>query len=324
MSIKISIIVPVYKVEKYLRDALDSILFQTYTNWEAICIDDGSPDDCGAILDEYANKDSRFKVIHQNNGGVSSARNNGLRNLSSDSDYVTFLDSDDVLDIGMLEKCVGFIYEYRPDVISFGCKYVSENFKNNRSDDDKNISLNIVNGEKECFYYCWSHSKLIQTGVWSKIWDVKKIKDIYFFEGIKTGEDAMFNWCCSYNYSKMLITDYQGYYYRSNPTSILHSKHVLAALVGWYMRTKVIFQFIKSGKSRFYKFLPLIGFIKHISFVVLHKLKLRDSASFSSLSFPINDKKWNSIILFIYWVLLHGLRVSLSGLIFCGNFIIRK
>ena len=156
------------------------------------------------------------------------------------------------------------------------------------------------------------------------LWDVKKIKDIYFFEGVKTGEDAMFNWCCSYNYSKMLITDYQGYYYRSNPTSILHSKHVLAALVGWHMRIKVISQFIKSGKSRFQKFLPMIGFVKHISFVVFYKLKLRDSANFSSLSFPINDKKWNSIILFIYWVLLQGLRVSLSGLIFCSKLIKRK
>ena len=75
MNPEISIIIPVYKAEKYLRRCLDSVLSQTLSNWECILVDDGSPDQSGAICDEYAAKDSRFRVIHKPNGGVSSARN---------------------------------------------------------------------------------------------------------------------------------------------------------------------------------------------------------------------------------------------------------
>lgn len=74
----VTIIVPVYKVEKYLRRCLDNIVAQTYTHFEVILVDDGSPDRCGEICDEYAAKDTRFRVIHQKNGGVSAARNTGL------------------------------------------------------------------------------------------------------------------------------------------------------------------------------------------------------------------------------------------------------
>lgn len=89
----VSIIVPVYKVEKYLQRCIGSILTQTYENFELILIDDGSPDNCGEICDEYAQKDSRIKVIHQENAGVSSARNNGIETACGE--YIVFVDSDD-------------------------------------------------------------------------------------------------------------------------------------------------------------------------------------------------------------------------------------
>lgn len=78
----ISIIIPVYNTEKYIRRCLDSIIAQTYTNWEAILVDDGSPDNSGKICDEYAAKDKRFEVIHQENGGVSVARQTGFDNTT--------------------------------------------------------------------------------------------------------------------------------------------------------------------------------------------------------------------------------------------------
>lgn len=96
----VSIIIPVYKVETYLRPCLDSILDQTFTDWEAICIDDGSPDQCGNILDEYAARDARFRIVHRDNGGVSSARNEGLR--LAQAPYVAMIDSDDWVEPGML------------------------------------------------------------------------------------------------------------------------------------------------------------------------------------------------------------------------------
>lgn len=92
-SPKISIIIPVYKVEPYLRQCVDSVLSQTYTNFEIILVDDGSPDNCPVICDEYAAKDSRVKVIHKENGGLSDARNAGIK--VAKGEYLFFLDSDD-------------------------------------------------------------------------------------------------------------------------------------------------------------------------------------------------------------------------------------
>ena len=93
----ISVIVPIYKVENYLKKCLDSIVNQTYKNLEIILIDDGSPDNCGKICDEYAKKDERIKVIHKENEGVSIARNAGLKIASGD--YIAFVDVDESLSI---------------------------------------------------------------------------------------------------------------------------------------------------------------------------------------------------------------------------------
>ncbi len=102
---QISIIVPIYKVEKYLRRCLDSIINQTFTDWECILIDDGSPDNSGKICDEYAEQDERFMVIHQKNQGVSVARNMGLD--TAKGEWITFVDSDDWVD----EKYLALLYE---------------------------------------------------------------------------------------------------------------------------------------------------------------------------------------------------------------------
>ena len=101
---KISVIVPIYKVEKYLARCVDSIINQTYKNLEIILVDDGSPDGCGAMCDEYAKKDERIKVIHKENGGLSSARNAGLDIATGD--YIAFVDSDDRLSSDAYEKPV--------------------------------------------------------------------------------------------------------------------------------------------------------------------------------------------------------------------------
>lgn len=116
----ISVIVPVYNVEKYLRKCVDSILAQTYTNLEIILVDDGSPDNCGKICDEYAAKDSRIKVIHQENGGLSAARNAGLDVATGD--YIGFVDSDDYIAPDMYEKLYQAIEIYNSDIALCGFK----------------------------------------------------------------------------------------------------------------------------------------------------------------------------------------------------------
>lgn len=91
----ISIVIPVYNAEKYLRACLDSMLAQTYKNWEAICVNDGSSDNSAQILEEYAAKDARFHIINQPNSGVSTARNTGMRQTTGK--YIYFMDADDIV-----------------------------------------------------------------------------------------------------------------------------------------------------------------------------------------------------------------------------------
>ncbi len=111
---KISVIVPVYKVEPYLRKCLDSIVNQTYRNLEIILVDDGSPDNCGAICDEYAAGDGRIRVIHQENGGVSSARNAGLS--AATGEWVGWVDSDDWIEPDMYEYLLKNALEQNADI----------------------------------------------------------------------------------------------------------------------------------------------------------------------------------------------------------------
>ena len=100
----ISVIVPIYNVEMYLRRALESILSQTHKDWEAILVDDGSTDSSGCIAEEYAQRDHRFKVVHKPNGGLSDARNTGIKHLSGE--YLIFLDADDFLHPQLMELCL--------------------------------------------------------------------------------------------------------------------------------------------------------------------------------------------------------------------------
>ena len=110
----ISVIIPVYNVEKYLRRCLDSIIAQTFSDWECILIDDGSPDGSGAICDEYAAKDTRFRVIHQANAGVSAARNAGLD--AARGEYIGFIDSDDWIAADMYSFLYDLIQERGADI----------------------------------------------------------------------------------------------------------------------------------------------------------------------------------------------------------------
>ncbi len=115
---KISIIIPVYNVERFLRECLDSVVAQTFGDLEIVCVDDGSPDRCGEILDEYAANDSRFKIVKQKNAGLSAARNAGL--AVATGEYVFFLDSDDFVAPTLCEKALAVALETGADATVFG------------------------------------------------------------------------------------------------------------------------------------------------------------------------------------------------------------
>ena len=131
-SIKFSIIIPVYNVEKYLNECVDSVLNQTYKYMEIILVDDGSTDSSPQICDSYAEKDNRIRAIHKENGGLSSARNAGIKNMTGD--YVLFLDSDDFWDNNKaLEHLSYIISEQKPDVVCYGYKeFCTGYFKDER------------------------------------------------------------------------------------------------------------------------------------------------------------------------------------------------
>lgn len=117
----VSIIIPIYNVEKYLKRCMNSVLNQTYSNLQIILVDDGSTDGCPSICDEYAQQDERVKVIHKSNGGLSSARNAGITAVKGK--YIYFLDSDDYIELNLVERCVSVIESKKCDVVVFGYKF---------------------------------------------------------------------------------------------------------------------------------------------------------------------------------------------------------
>lgn len=121
--IKVSVIVPVYNVEKYLDDCLESIINQTYHNIEIILVDDGSKDNSPHLCELWAKRDSRIKIIHKENAGLGMARNTGLDHARGD--YVYFVDSDDYIELNLIETCVSVISKYPYDIIHFGYRCVN-------------------------------------------------------------------------------------------------------------------------------------------------------------------------------------------------------
>ena len=140
-KIKISIVIPVYNVELFLDECINSVVNQTYKNIEIILVDDGSTDQCPVKCDEWAKRDNRIKVIHKKNAGLGEARNSGM-NIST-GDYICFVDSDDYIDKDTIEKIYNVLEEYDYDIIHYGFKYV---------DCDKNI-LNRYMPSPTCTKY---------------------------------------------------------------------------------------------------------------------------------------------------------------------------
>ncbi len=185
MSLLVSVIVPVYKTEKYLDKCIESIVTQTYKNLEIILVEDGSPDSCPAICDEWAEKDNRIKVIHKENGGVSSARNIAL-DISS-GDYIIFVDSDDYIDSDMIDIMVRKATEFSADIVSVGFMYENCEAQINNFDDSQKIYKN-----NEIIYNFIKDD--IRPEVWAKMIKKSVIGNIRFSPDFGYAEDLLFNY----------------------------------------------------------------------------------------------------------------------------------
>lgn len=229
---KVTIIVPIYNVEKYLDKCVESIVNQTYKNLEIILVDDGSPDQSPAKCDEWEKKDSRIKVIHKKNGGLSSARNAGLDIFSGD--FIFFVDSDDWLEFDAVDSMLTFSIDNDADIVA-GTFYfekaagTNEILKSDRKIyENEEIVLNLLLDN-------------IRPEVCSKLYRSDLIKSYRFNENIKYAEDLPFNFYLMLNAKKLVSTGVPCYHYRLNSeNSITASYMTNARATSWKMFDDII------------------------------------------------------------------------------------
>lgn len=214
MDSTISVIVPVFNVEQYLRECLDSVLSQSYSDLQVILIDDGSTDSSGAICDEYAKRDSRIVVIHQKNGGAAAAKNAGLRIATGK--YLSFVDSDDYLEPGAYAHMVAQLEGTNADVIQ--CAFCDV-FP------DKTVS-HVIQDEQTaftCIQYLEQFTKDWTCGLlWDKLYRRKLFDGIFFEEGHKI-DDEYFTYRGILNAQKVVRDTSVVYNYRKRRSSVMRS-----------------------------------------------------------------------------------------------------
>lgn len=213
----VSIIVPIYNVEKYLKDCVDTLINQSYSDLEIILVDDGSTDKSRIICDELSNCDSRIRVIHKENGGLSDARNKGIDIATGY--YILLVDSDDMLEKHVVEYMVATANEYQADIVCV---------QNMRcSSDEKMEDLQISNKEDFIIYSFTGSEKMkellignhINTAAWAKLYKNSLFQTIRYPFG-KYHEDVFTTYLLVDRAQKVVTSSYIGYMYRINENSI--------------------------------------------------------------------------------------------------------
>lgn len=252
----LSVIVPVYKVEPYLRRCLDSIINQTYKNLEIILIDDGSPDNCGEICDEYALIDNRIKVIHKENGGVSSARNVGLE--SARGSFIAFVDSDDYLDYEMYETLIKIAKEEQSDIVECGYRWIKpEGIRD--IDNTRNIDIYTNLEALETLYFGDQISGGLSIVVWNKIYNSRLLQDIRFENGLS--EDVLFTPQAYHMANKVVKYNFNLYNFFFSPNSLSRSSYNIRNTTAASIRRRVVDYFDSLGLKKYKEF----AFMQYIS-----------------------------------------------------------
>ncbi len=226
---KVSIIVPIYNVEKYLKICVDSILAQTYSDFELILVDDGSPDQCGIICDNYAAQDSRIKVIHKENQGLGFARNTGLDHAQGE--FICFVDSDDWLEPNAIECWIAAQEKYKADIVM--CNYQKRNNKNEilyrYEIRNSECCYQGIDVEKEIFWAMIGQKSIIKDDftinmcVWTNLYKREQIEKEhirFLSEREYLSEDICFNLQYLLQCQTAVMIPESLYCYRYNPTSL--------------------------------------------------------------------------------------------------------
>ena len=234
----ISIIIPVYNVEKYLKECLDSVIAQTYTNWEAICVNDGSPDNCGAILDEYASTDPRIKVIHKENEGTAIARTTAIN--SSKGEFITFLDSDDAYAPSFLEDLYNTLYKTNADVV--WCDRVGgETLPIWQEENVPNIKT-----YKDVFHKFISKNPNMSMCLWNKLYKKELFENTKEIPPLPTGQDLALLYQLMYNAQSVSYIAKHLYFYRKRPNSSMTLKFSQRNIDGEIGLQKYLFEVFKN------------------------------------------------------------------------------
>lgn len=223
MSDLISVIVPIYKVEDYLPRCVDSLINQSYRNLEIILVDDGSPDKCPTICDDYASKDSRIKVIHKENGGLSDARNAGMAVINGR--YVSFIDSDDYISLNFFEILYNTIKSEKSDIVECG---VVKCYEDNHIDEYKD-DLEIVSYETQSALSELIAEDIFKQHVWNKLYKTDLVLDIPYVVG-KLNEDEFWTYQVFGKAKKVTKINITMYFYFQRESSIMGNKYSLRRL----------------------------------------------------------------------------------------------
>lgn len=230
MGTKISVIIPVYRVEKFLSKCIESVINQSYKNVEIILVDDGSPDSCGSICERWATQDSRIIVIHKENGGLSDARNSGMKVATGD--YISFVDSDDWVMPDFLSTLYDLIKKENADISECGVSYVKEDGQVLR--DRVCSEPTLVIDKNEALKRLILEQGVYQT-VWNKLYKREVIADSYFPIG-RYNEDEFWTYRIIDHVNKYVVSNQILYCYLQRNNSIMGQGYTLNQLDGLQAR----------------------------------------------------------------------------------------
>ncbi len=242
----ISVIIPVYNTKNYLRRCLDSVSKQTYSNLEIICIDDGSSDGSQIIVDEFASRDARFKVLHKQNEGESSARNAGLRMATGD--YWTFVDCDDWLEKNMYEELVDKIRKYHVDVVA-SAWYKDDEYNSIKIENVLPVCTTVIDKETLLMYVYKRDYYRGFSYMWNKLYRRELFLDnegklILFPEDLELGGDVYYLARLVLNTNTAVYVDTAFYHYIQRETSGVHTKS-LKKRMDWLEAYKRVITYIE-------------------------------------------------------------------------------
>ena len=245
----VSVIVPIYNVQDYLEKCIDSIINQSYENLEIILVDDGSPDVCGRICDEYALKDKRIKVIHKENGGLSDARNSGI--AIANGKYITFIDSDDFIHIRFIEILERLARIKQADVVvsDFFTFYECDKCQE-REISKERIERAEVLTSKHLYSNEFINREIVRlTVAWGKLYDRNLWNGIRYPVG-KIHEDTFTTYKVMERAKCVVYLKEPMYFWRENPNSITRGEFTVKHLLGMDALQEQIEYFKSVGKQR--------------------------------------------------------------------------